>query len=554
MSVQKAFRFNLAPLLVGFAVLALVFLVSAAPGHADALFDSNTPSGTHGAVSDVNLANDYSPIGGRTVSSILFGFATGESNPNMCMSCTFLSFFMMALSDFSYTVYQYLWTLALGFAPMIMVIWIGYRTARLMISGGEDGKSFMYEVVARTSLFFVIWLVATGANQKEDYLWEFVGPQYLETAFTISQEIRTFAIDGTSAITGSTTQDASTQAITCEGVTPTNMPSDPKYLYIAKALQSGCFTERAHMLGIATGTALAVDSHSGASYGWTDAYKWIGWFWALAFKFFMGIFIALTYAISAIWLIFLVLDVVSRGLVTAAFAPVLIVMALLKPTRNIFVSAITGLGGAMVTAISLAMVTVLAFVLVSNTVKVYEMTHAPIVNAMETWKPETAPSGSDFGTDRLSQLHSFIDYVAEGDVDKMHIPVNLATPWLWYMIFSGVAIFALGKKIIAMMEGMIGYQGASEFANSALKAVKMGAVGAGISTGATAFALKGSALLAARGGMYAGGAMKGAAGGLVGGMGRGLNWAQGKVGSKNTLKATGMAAAAAAGTVKSAED
>lgn len=554
MNMRKTFGPGLSILLVLFAALAIAMLISTTAAHADALFDSSTPSGTHGAVSDVDLVKQYSPLGGRSISSILFGFATGESDPNMCMSCTFLSFFMMALSDFSYTVYQYLWTIMLGFAPTIMMIWIAYRAARLMISGGEDGKSFMYEVVARTSLFFVIWLVATGANQKEDYLWEFVGPQYLETAFTISQEIRAFAIDGTSAITGSSTQDASTKSITCEGVSPTNMPSDPKYIYIEKALQSGCFTERAHMLGIATGTALAVDSHGGASFGWYDYGAWIQWFWALAFKFFMGIFIALTYAVSAIWLTFLVLDVVSRGLVTAAFAPVLIVMALLKPTRNIFVSAITGLGGALVTAVALAMVTVLAFILVTNTVKVYEMTHAPIVNALETWKPETAPSGNDFGSDRLSQLHSFIDYVAESDVDKMHIPVNLATPWLWYMIFSGVAIFALGKKIIAMLESMIGYQGASQFADSALKAVKMGAVGAGISSGATLFAIKGSAMLGARGAMYSGGAMKGAAGGLVGTMGRGLNWAQGKVGSKNTLKATGMAAAAAAGTVKSAEE
>jgi hypothetical protein len=137
-------------------------------------------------------------------------------------------------------------------------------------------------------------------------------------------------------------------------------------------------------------------------------------------------------------------------------------------------------------------------------------------------------------------MRAFIDFVGVSDSDATRIPMDFGTPWFWYMAFCGVAIFALGKKIIKMLEDAVGYQGASEFANSALKATKMSAMGAIAGTAVMAPIAGAGAILGGKGAALAAGQSAGALGSAGRGIGAGLQWAGSKVGHKNVLSASAM--------------
>jgi hypothetical protein len=540
---------------------------SSNPGDCDPVFNnaSNTPTYPgeysasnatppwYGQAANAVAGTVQFATGPKTIAGTLFEQSLGAES-NSCLSCDFLSFFMLALSDFSYMVYTYFHNMFMVMAPIFLTVWLGYRAAKLMIMGGEDGKDFLYGVVGKLAIFSFLWIIAIGATQRDNaFLWRMTGPDYLSYAFRLSNEIRVHAInagsrqDGSGIVEGA---DSNTSRVMlCHNVQSSAVNyagQDPKYIFIQPAVEAGCFTERAHILGIATGAALAFDSFGGASFGWNEIGAWISWMLTAALKALIGLFIALTYAISAIWLIFLTLDIVTRGLITAAFSPVLMILYVYKPTRSVTVRALTAMAGAMVTAVALAMISTMAYVLITNTAKVYEATKGPIVTAYDQWDNDEVPNASgaeampDPDTDRIGAMRAFIDFVGVSDSDATRIPMDFGTPWFWYMAFCGVAIFALGKKIIKMLEDAVGYQGASEFANSALKATKMSAMGAIAGTAVMAPIAGAGAILGGKGAALAAGQSAGALGSAGRGIGAGLQWAGSKVGHKNVLSASAM--------------
>jgi len=494
-----------------------------------------------------------SPITGpRTSALTLFDYAMGMDGSNSCLSCSFLSFFMVALSDFSFLLYQYFYDTFLGFAPAFLAIWLGWRAAKLMIMGGEDGKEFLYNVVGKAALFSMLWLFATAANNDNRFMWNISGPAFLEFSFSIANDIRDSAIASTTTITAG----AAGNPMLCQSVaTPAIVvdPAEPRYMFIAPAMQAACFTERAHMLGIASGVALALDSYGGgASFGWSNVGAWGLFLVTVLLKIFIGVFIITIYAVSAIWLIFLTLDIVTRGLITAAFSPILVLLYTYKPTRQITVRAITSLAGAMMTAVALAIISVLAFVLVTNTVNVYEATKGPVNSAYQEWDADEVPGAVGAATaipstssDRIGAMRAFIAYIGVSDPDAVRVPMDMGTPWFWYMIFSGVAIFGLGKKIIRMLEDAVGYSGSSEFANSALKSIKIGMVMGGAATAGTILMAKGGAMAAGKAGSLGGGMIGGMGGQAMQSISGSLYDKAGKLNSKNVLSAAGMTMRAA---------
>jgi len=487
------------------------------------------------------------PAEPRTVAVYLFDASMGSS----CLTCNFMSFFMVALADFSYMVYQYFYNAFIVMAPIFMAVWLGYRAAKLMVMGGEDGKEFIYQVVGRLALFSMLWIIATAANSNNTYLWNLTGPLYLDFAFRMSNEIRVETINSTTGGSGGgTLATGPSQQMLCESVTPSAfpVPGGNHYTFVGPAMKSACFIERSHVLGIASGAALAFDSYGGASLGWTDVGGWFHWLFTMVYKVLIGLFVAILYAVSAIWLIFLILDVVSRGLITAAFSPVLVLLYTYKPTRQITQRALTAMGGALVTAIALSMVSVMAFVLVTNTVKVYEATKADVAVAYEDWDNNEVPgigsSGAqamaDIDSNRVQSMRDFIEFIGVSDSDAVRIPMDFGTPWFWYMAFCGIAIFALGKKIIKMLEDAVGYQGASEFANTALKSVKTAAVGAMAGTAAVATVGGAAVLGAGKAGAYmAGGGGNAMKNGLLKAA-NGMQFAGNMATHKNVLRASGM--------------
>lgn len=417
----------------------------------------------------------------------LYNYAVGTTNGS-CFFCDFMSFFMIGLADFSHAVYQYFIGAFQILVPALILIWIGYRVAKLMAFGGDDGRAFIYSIVGKLSLFSVIWMIAVGysGTNTGDFLWQSTGPTYLKYAFELSNAVRDHALAGPSNPTA-----VAATPMNCANVKTVAQSANnaTQYDFVEPALVLGCIVERTHFIGVATGAAVITTSYANTSGG-------TGWFATnlvasiplIIFKVMLGAFLIVVFALSAIWLTFLILDVVARGLITAAFSPVIIAMYLFQPTRGFASAAIKAMAGAMVTAVSIGVVSTLAFTLVTNTVNVYQLTHQNYANE-KTYAGHTMPdfSAKDM-QNRVSVYGTFIKDVENwnGDASQPQIPIDFSVPWFWYLVFTGVATFALGKKIISMLEGMIGYQGASAMADNALKTVKtaaMGAVGAGMATG-----------------------------------------------------------------------
>jgi hypothetical protein len=462
----------------------------------------------------------------------LFRYAMGTEG-NTCISCDLLAYFMVGMTKFSESVFTYF----LGFfkvvVPVMVAIWIGYRVAKLAVAGGEDGREFIKSIVQKLSLFVMVWLITTAtlggqhpgqaSTNERAFLWETVGPTYLYYAFKLSGEIRNQSIAAASSSSsrmGDLGRDGATPFNCTAPQTSTgpitDMISGVSVNYIQQAMEIGCVTERTHMIGIASGVAIMFTSYNGAASD-SGVQSFSSWLIFGLVKVFCGAMLMAVFIMSCVWLVFLTLDVVTRGLVTAAFAPVIMGLFLWKPTRDIAVNAIKGMGGAMITAIAITIVSVLAYFLIVNTVDVYNA----LVPLLQSTYPDMTIDRLD--GDRNSQFARFISRIQESDRTRPAIPMNLSTPYFFYMCLSGIAIFSLGKKIVAMLSGLVGAQGFSAFADNALSMGRTGAIGGMAGAGIGLVALK------TTGGLLAGPAGflgKAAGGAAVGGVAAGGNMLQ----------------------------
>jgi hypothetical protein len=463
----------------------------------------------------------------RTYADLLFEISVlGD----FCITCDFMSYFMLALTSFSQAIFTYFQGAFRLLAPVMIAIWLGYRVSKLMVMGGEDGRQFIYNFVQKMALFLVVWLITTAgatgwsnfSTATGPYLWRTVGPTYLNAAFGLSTEVRDAAIaagsSASSGVGGQAPADMNCGNVRSSVGSLQTATAAQANSFIPAALNVGCFTERVHMIGLASGLAVVYTAFTGVG-----APESAGWLSKLgsnlifgAIKVVAGVFMMTVFAMSAVWLIFLMLDVVTRGLITAAFAPIMSLMFLFAPTRGYAVKGINALAGAAFTAVSLSLVSVLAYFLLTNTVEVYEATWSKIAPSYGNFVIQDIPSASA----PLERFQTFIKRIQEDNptVNPV-IPMDFSSPWFWYLCMSGVAIFALGKKLIAMLEGMIGYQGASAFADNALKVASAGAK-AGLAGGALTMALgqKSSKVMAGPAlGMAAAGAGAMKLGGTAGG-------------------------------------
>lgn len=484
-------------------------------------FDSNTcttyTNQPDGARNQTAQYQARATAEGKPNSLIIYDYSMGLAGNGSCLSCDFLSYFMVALTDFSYSTYQVLYDMLIALIPMTLMIWLGYRVVKLMVTGGEDGKGFLMNVVGKTTLFVMIWLillggsVGSGAGLGNRYLWGTTGPLFLDYSFKLSNTIRTEALNNQSmAGTGGRAR------LMCDGVTSnivTNTPStgasfDP-YVFVTPAMRTGCMTERVHFMGVAAGTAIALGSQSYPT-SLTDISGWFSFLFTMIVKLVIGFFVIMAFGLSAIWLLFLILDVIVRAMITAAFSPVLIGLFLYQPTRGIATNSLRALIGSAVTATAIGLIGILAYVLVVNTVDVYNATYQNVNPAYERFNMTQIPDGSfqsetpvnGLGAGPVKDMRELIERAEIGSTDPdVGIPIDLGAPWFWYLVFVGLAIFSLGKKIISMIEGAIGTQGMSAMADRATQLAKTGMVGgAALSGGMVA----GGSALAALGGVKIG--------------------------------------------------
>jgi hypothetical protein len=490
----------------------------------EAISDPDHPENPVGETADVYIGEE------PTFAEMLLFYAMGGEN-NSCLSCDVLAYFMIGLSSFSKTIAVYFTTAFSVVAPVMMAIWIGYRVARLMVGGGEDGKAFIMSVVQKFSLFTVIWIVTTTTlgsamgpggviNTNRPMLWDWVGPTYLDFAFDLSGSVRNFAISEAASDTGGVSDvgRGGSTPFGCGGVETTGGSLQTiagtinEMAFMQSAMEVGCVTERIHMVGISSGIAMIYSAANGQT---TDD----GSFTARAAKAILlglvkigaGTMMLTVFVLSAVWLIFLILDIVVRGMITAAFSPVLALLYLWQPTRSIASGAIRGLGGALVTAVAISIVTILAYFLLTQVVDIYNALQ-PMVAAAATGA-DAANIQQVTEPTRAREFSTFVARIQETDPEKPYIPMDLSTPYFYYMCLAGITVFSLGKKIIAMLEGMVGSQGFSAMADNAMSMTR---TAAGFGMAATGIAAVGARVVAggATGGIgMAAGAVKNGLGG-----------------------------------------
>ena len=380
-------------------------------------------------------------LGLRSAGGMLMDTAMSDSG--YCLTCDVVGFFTVPLANFSLAIYTYFATAFFFIVPVLIMIWIGWTVAGLMVSGGEDGRRFLSGLAAKLALFFMVALafsVTTStpvggpaapatASSQVGYVWNTTGPKFLEFGFGVSNEIRNFATGGAGRF-GCDGNDAIVLQTTATGSE-----------FVKEAVRIACTIERVHLIGIASGiTMMGATSETREWSGLWGTMKNVGGMIAgTIIRLFAGGLILFTFAISAVWLIFLVLDVVVRAMVTAAFMPLIGAMFLFKPSRQFATKAIIGLVASFGTILGLTIVSVLGFYLITNVVTIYnavaaggEVLHERL--GIDGLKIEAITGGS-----LSDQYREFVNRISAPPKDPV-VPMDLHMPWFLYMVASGAAL------------------------------------------------------------------------------------------------------------------
>jgi len=452
---------------------------------------------------------DTEEAGSSSIAEWLFEFAMGrtETGRNTCMSCDFMTYFMTGVLAFGQAIFDFWMLFFPVIAPALMLIWLGYRVAKLAAFGGEDGLGFVKDAVTKLSLFAIIFMIATAGSDR--FLWNTVGPRYLDYAFTLSADLRNFALSEAALTNEADTSGPTEAPFGCAGVTPSINNATLEDGFMTNALQTACVVERSHAIGVAAGAAVTFSALSGhpANGGFTGA---ILHFYQGIMKVMVGLALMAAYMLSSVWLMFLILDIIVEVLIVAAFSPVGMLAYLWKPTRGFATKMITMIAGSMATAATISIVSVLAYYLLGNVLTVY--------NAMYSVARDAYPNIRPVSTTGFDGLAEFIRRTQLSGSEADYIPLTVATPWFIYLIMAGISIFALGKKMMTMISQITGVGGNQELAN---KAKGMFTTGMKVAAGGAAMGLMAGGALAGAIGPSVAGAAGGAAGRGLGAAGQG---------------------------------
>lgn len=459
----------------------------------DELDQESSPEATEAA----ETADRQSRVG----SARIFSFAMGERGGS-CLTCDFTGYFMSSMIDFSQVIYDYFAWIFGWATPVMMLIWIGYRVAKMAALGGEDGFSFLKEIAMKTALFVLVFTLISGTSDR--FAWRIAGPDLLSFAFDVSGAVRDKAFEMSAANTlgsSSTPYGCANVKSIMPGVT---FSEDRPFLQ--SGMQIACVTERTHIVGFASGMAVALNNFTEADFGRSLGGLATGIFTGIM-KMFVGLFIMVIFTISAIWLLFLILDVVVEIALMAALFPLLAAAYLWRPTRGFATNGLKFSIGAIVTAVGISIISILAYYLNGNIVTIYNATYLTVLEQNEGLNMSPIAMGSE-----IENLREFILRASERDPTKPSIPIHFGTPWFIYLCMTGVSIFALGKKLIAMLSQVVGIGGQSSLADNATKMAKSAAM---LSLGTTALAGGAAAMASKPVGRAALGGASSAAGGAV---------------------------------------
>jgi len=419
-------------------------------------------------------------------SLVMLDYSLGVANDNDCFSCKFVQQFIIALASFSAGVFMYFRAFFVTLMPLAMALWIGWSASRVMIAGGDGGGAFFSSMVKKMALFTVLWLVMmtsgpTGPTARDPSQpmpissayepWTWFGPGLLGYGLELSNEIRTTAAANLS-VGGSTVNEQ--LGMNCRGIGAKSpvLAADPtSYEFAFHASELACAIERVHIIGMASGLSMMEGAWVSMGVDWGGGVGGIvmsaiaSLFNALMTTVF-GLVVLATFGLSLVWFTFLILDVVVKILIIAAVSPILMLLALLVPTRRYGTTAIFHCVASVGTLVGIAFIAALAFFLIANVVDVYLAA-----------KVFYDPSLPDIPrTNVIADLRNFIIGLQIESGRPGHIPMNMATPWYHYMLLTSLSITVLGKKIIAIIESIVGVQNMSQMADNARQVAVMGSV------------------------------------------------------------------------------
>lgn len=487
-----------------FVVLALLFTV-AAPGEAlaqgcDAGFVDigDGASGVPQCVPDPNTAgvaveqNNALNQGGAQLISV--------SNGNggvYCFTCLFAGNFMVALGSFAVAVFTFLASFFTILAPIMIAIWVAYKTVILAFAGGEGGGQFLVSVVKKSTLFFFVWMVMTSTNTylpkpgdgaaggEAPWAYQMAGVEAAGMAFDLAGDIRT-------EIAETDTRMNCDNAFAGSG-----FESEDRFASSATAMV--CAVERVHIIGIATAWQMITGTWNALSVnaGWDFIQEFVsGFFGAIVLTIF-GLVLLTIYAVAIGFLITRIILLAVTILFLAGFSPLLALALLFAPSRKYAYAGLATVVGAMGSALAIGLALVMSYSLILSTPTAYNMA----IEMSEAYKDlEPVDVSVPLQVQMSIMVNRFGIDPEDERMGAFHIPIGITTPWLWHFMLVGFAVFALSRKIIGIIEGIIGAPGSEQ--DAATAGMVGGMAGAGMKMA-----------LMATGGMALGGAAYRAMGG-----------------------------------------
>lgn len=410
---------------------------------------------------------------------MMFDYSMGYGNSNDCFSCRFAQDFLLALSSFSAALFMYFRAFFVVLAPLFFATWLGYRSFAFFASGSDDGPGFVKSFVGKLVLFAVLWMVmmAGGPASRDPTQqmsvveaqapWSWFGPEAVRFGFAASGEVRTALVSNLTVGSNGVSEQI---GFNCRGVArknPTLEANPGPFAFAYYASEMVCATERLHIVGMAISISMIEGAFKSVELiSWNAFYNL---FTAVMIAVF-GLILFLGFAVSAVWFVFLVLDVVVKFLILAGIAPVLMAFAFFGPTRQYLFAAVRKAVGSLGTVIAIGFIQGLTFYLIANTVSVYNGSFSAFDPRLQAIPLENT----------IADLREFVRRVQLSAASPEHIPITIAAPWFFYLFMVSALNFVLGKKVIALIEGILGTRGTSEMANSARQmAMVGGAVGLG---------------------------------------------------------------------------
>ena len=464
------------------AVLSALFIVSATPAFAqfeisgDVCFGTGTAAdGSCNPVESVSPDDDsarYLPFGGLARSLYDLSMSNTKS---FCVMCSFGQYFTSAMADVSYATFRYF---VAGFemiAPVAMGIWISLALYKMLLLGGEGGPQVIVKIVGRFAYFAFVWMIVASPIVEHQgpsnnptrvhRLWSGVGPTIMSYGFDLSEEIKAAALLVAPTASGNQINSllCKQEALHAAGYDNADRSTAMDEDALMAVALTICGVERMHIMGIATGLAVMGSEPGNTTSSIFDSLVWV---FQIALNVVTGGAMAIIFILSAIWFFFLVLDIVVRAMITAAFVPVFLGIAIFDQLRGYSMKAISGMASAVVSAIAIGVTGAVMVFVVSNVVNVYDAMSASV-------GPGFLPQGTSLYVvpQNGDRFRSFLAGVLRNpyadNVNHDFIPMNFGTPWYLYMLLSAIAIKALGKKLVSIIESVLGQQGASAMADDA---------------------------------------------------------------------------------------